>query len=99
MGTIEQRRKRAGLAVQARIAALHVTATDIARLAGVDPKTIRGLINGTSWPRTSTQARIEEALGWDEGEIVRRATSEDRPLAAYSTGELLSELCRRIGTD
>jgi hypothetical protein len=91
-----QWRKRAGEAVGARLDELHLSAARAARDAGVDPKTVRGLVNGGSWPTATTRDLIEGALGWPAGEIVRHAIDGDASLATYSTSELLTELCRRM---
>lgn len=89
-------RKRGAAAVAARIAALRTTAAAIARVAGVDPKTVRGLTNCEHWPTASTRARIEKALDWPAGEISRRAVGDHPNLASYDTIDLLAEVCRRI---
>lgn len=93
--TAEQR-KRVGLAVEVRIAGLRTTATAVARRAGVDPRTVQGLINGTSWPKAATRARISEALDWPAGELVRRATTSLTGLEAFSTRDLMVELWGRM---
>lgn len=91
-----QRRKLAGAAVGARLDELHLSAARVAHLAGVDPKTVRGLVTAESWPAAPTRTLIEEALGWPPGEIVRHAIAGDFSLAAYTTPELVAELCRRM---
>ena len=70
--TPEQRR-RAGRAVAERIREMNATISAVARAARVDPGTLWGLIGGRTWPRDAIQTRIEEALGWDLGEILVRA--------------------------
>jgi hypothetical protein len=89
-------RQRAAAAVEARIAALHTSATAVARRAGVDPKTVRGLISCAHWPTAATRARIETALDWPAGEITLRAVTNHDGLEAYDTVTLLAEVCRRI---
>jgi transcriptional regulator with XRE-family HTH domain len=91
----QQRRKRAGAAVGTRLDELHESAASLARRAGVDPKTIRSLIHGETWPTAKTRDRIEKALDWPGGTLIRRAMSEDDGLATHSTRELLLEVCRR----
>lgn len=95
----QQRRKRAGAAVGTRLDELHESAASLARRAGVDPKTIRGLINGETWPTAKTRGRIEKALDWPGGTLIRRAMSDGSGLATYSTRELLMELCRRTSSE
>jgi ribosome-binding protein aMBF1 (putative translation factor) len=97
----EQRRwrKLAGDAVRTRLDELQESAASLARRAAVDPKTIRSLINGESWPTAKTRGRIEKALDWPDGTMVRRAMSDDEGLAAYSTRELLLEVCRRTSSE
>lgn len=92
--TPEERRKRAGTAVAARIADLHTTAPAVARRAGIDARTLRNLINGKRWPRQSALDRLNEALHWPAGEIGRRAEARSE-LKHFSNRELIDELCRR----
>jgi plasmid maintenance system antidote protein VapI len=94
-----QRRKRAGAAVGHRLDELHLSAAQAARRAGVDPKTIRSLVHCESWPTARTRARIEQAVNWPAGEIMRHAADGDATLAAYTTGEILAELCRRVSNE
>jgi hypothetical protein len=89
-----EERRRAGAAVAARISDLHTNAAAVARRAGVDPRTVRRMIDGTTWPRQSVRDRINEALHWPPGEITRRAV-ELSGLAGYSSRVLIDELCRR----
>lgn len=90
----EQRRRRAGQAVATRIADLHTTAAAVARRAQVDPRTLRALIRGQRWPQQDVRDRINEALHWPPGEIVRRAEARIE-LKSFSARELIEELCRR----
>ena len=61
-----EQRQRAGRAVAGRIAEMRSTPAAVARAAGVDPKTVRSLINGTHWPCDETQSRVEAVLRWRE---------------------------------
>lgn len=74
------------------------TPAAIARAAGLDPKTVRSLIDGEHWPSDYTQSRVEAALRWSEGEIVRRAVRGgiDGALDALTDVELATELLRRL---
>lgn len=89
-----EEKRRAGRAVASRIAWLRTTVPAVARQAGVDPKTIRSLISGDTWPTARTRERINSALDWPRGELARRA-SDESGLATFETVQLLSELCRR----
>lgn len=42
---------------------------ELARRAGVDPKTMASVEAADRWPYGSTRAAIEDALGWDRGTI------------------------------
>lgn len=89
-------RKQAAAAIEARMTELRTTAAGVARRAGVDPKTLRALLAGESWPRSETRARLEAALGWGDGEIARQAMAGAQlSLEAVPTADLLAELCRR----
>lgn len=87
-------RERAGRAVAARIRELRTSPASVARAAGVDPRTVRGLLNGTRWPTAASRESIALALDWRPGEIVRRAHG-DPQLQGFTIRELLDELCRR----
>lgn len=52
-------------------------ATDLTRLAGVDPKTLRGLETGQRWPRDSSRGKIERALQWEPGTLDRLLAGEE----------------------
>lgn len=73
------------------------TPAALARMAGVDPKTVRNLIDGVSWPRSVNQAHIEDALRWRRGELAARAAnlSTATLLLALSDSALAAEMHRR----
>jgi predicted transcriptional regulator len=90
-------RQRAGAAVAARVDELNLTITGLAKRAGVAASTVRDLIRGRRWPRTQTLRSVEQALGWSVGTIARcaRPNATVNALAAFTTDELLGEICRR----
>lgn len=88
-------RKRAGAAVRDRLAARELTITDASQKAGIGARTLGALIAGERWPTAETRRRLEDALGWPEGELVRRARGERPSLSAYTNLELLAELMQR----
>ena len=94
--TPEQRR-RASLAVATRIKEMRATPTAVARVAGIDPKTLRTFLDGSSWPTNATQARLEEVLRWRPGELASRAMniSTASLLLELSDSDLAAELWRR----
>lgn len=87
---------RAGRAVAERIAELGMTVPELACKAGVDPSTVRRLINGRAWPHQSTRDRIMDALEWPRGELARRVWAGSIGLEAIPTYRLVEELHRRI---
>lgn len=89
-------RRRAGLAVSERIADRSLSIIETARAADVDPKTLRALINGTRWPTAHVLRRIETALSWPAGEIVRRGRDGVKSLRGYSERDLMAELMWRL---
>lgn len=91
----QEGRERAGAAVRDRITARGTTINRVARAAGIDPKTLRAVMDGKSWPRETTRHRLEAALDWPDGELMNRARGLRPSLAAYTTRELLTELERR----
>ena len=68
MNTEEQQRA-AGKAVAARRVELGMSAAELARDAGIDPKTIRSLERGERWPWDKKRAAIEKALQWRFGAL------------------------------
>jgi hypothetical protein len=94
--TPEQRR-RAGQAVASRIKEMQASPVSVARAAGIDPKTLRNLIDGRAWPTNATQGRIEEVLRWRQGELTARATNVSAAslLVELTDSEIAAELWRR----
>jgi predicted transcriptional regulator len=93
--TPEQRR-RAGLAVAARLRELNKTVPEVARHAGISPSTIRSLINGEHWPNPRTVESVHRVLGWPDDELLRRALDGDTRLHGFRTIDLVREVCRRL---
>lgn len=46
-----------------------LTETRLRAAAGVDRKTLLGLLDGDRWPQEETRLKIETALGWGAGGI------------------------------
>jgi hypothetical protein len=93
-----EERARAGRAVAQRIADLSLTFTAVTATAGIDPKTLRGIVSGARWPTAGVRVRVEQALDWPPGEILRRAGAEhssDSALDRFTSTELLVELLHR----
>jgi hypothetical protein len=93
-----EERARAGRAVAQRIADLSLTFTAVTSSAGIDPKTLRGIVTGARWPTAGVRVRVERALDWPPGEIMRRAGgshTSDSALGRFTTTELLAELLHR----
>ena len=88
-------RKRAGAAVRDRLTARELTIIEASRKAGVGARTLGALIAGERWPTTETRRRVEIALEWPDGELLRRARGERPSLSAYTNLELLAELIDR----
>lgn len=89
-------RRRAGLAVSERIADRGLSLAEAARTARVDPKTLRALVNGDRLPSAPVLRRIENALNWPAGEIIRRSRDGVESLRGYSERDLLAELQWRL---
>ena len=95
-----EEKARAARAVQSRMAERRLSPAAVQRAAGVDPKTLRALLRGDRWPTLPVRGRVERALGWEPGELLRRArgvmaTAPAAGLAGVSTDELLAEVVRR----
>lgn len=72
-------RQRAARAVTARRGQLGLTQQELADAAGVDIKTIGNLESRGRWPIARTRARIENALGWQAGEMQRISETAPEP--------------------
>jgi hypothetical protein len=76
-------------AVLARITELQTTPTGLARLAQVDPATVRDFLTGGHWPQSRTRGRLEAALEWPPGTIERIAAGTAISVSASGHGVLL----------
>lgn len=88
----EPARRRVSEALAGRMTALHLTVTDLAAKADVDPATIRRVLRGHTWPRQGTRRALEHALGWPVDEFARLATD---CLATAPCGDLRREFDQR----
>ncbi len=74
-----------------------MTQAELGAAAGVDTKTIGNLESRGVWPIARTRAKLEAALGWPVGEMVRIASAEDdRPVIPP---DLLALIRRRFPPD
>lgn len=89
-------RARAGGAVAERMKQLGLTTVQLAQKAGLDPGTVRSVIAGRRWPTEATREKIADALGWEVGDVARRAMSGHLALEQVPTAALIQELCRRF---
>lgn len=93
---VEQRR-RAGRAVENRIAELGATQEAVAKAAGVSLRTLHSVIHGEHWPTNAVRSRLEPVLRWRESEITRRALGDGTgSLAGFTDAELAKELAERL---
>lgn len=60
---------RARQAVSAELAARQRNPLWLTREAGIDAGTLADFLGGSRWPKTSTQGKVERALGWPPGSI------------------------------
>lgn len=58
-------------AVRDRMASLRIEPRDLARAAPADPDTVGDFLEGRRWPRLTTLAKLDVALGWGPGTIDR----------------------------
>jgi transcriptional regulator with XRE-family HTH domain len=91
-----EERRRAGGAVAERMQELGMTVQETADKAGLDPRTVRRLLAGETWPRDETRRRILAALDLPSGQLVRRIWASDVQLSDVPTAELAQELCKRL---
>ena len=75
--------------VRARMLERGLRNAALAREAGVDPGTVGDFINGTRWPYAPALARVERALGFEDGGLSRLASGQQPPIAPEAT--------RRVG--
>lgn len=71
--------RRASDAVAAWLAGHHRNPSWLVDATGVDPGTIGDFLNGSRWPKLSTQGRIEDAVGWPPGTIRRIGNGAEVP--------------------
>jgi len=88
---------RARQAVTAELAARHKNPMWLTRAAQIDPSTLADFMGGHRWPKTSTQGKIEDALGWEAGTINAIANGGEAPERTKATDDddlddLLDEL-------
>ena len=91
-----------GRLVARRRLELGMDAAQLARTAGVDPKTVASLEHGERWPRDRSRSSIEAALQWQIGSLDEmRAGGEPTPAAAdpldaYSLEYLAGYVARKL---
>lgn len=78
-GEIDPGVMRAGRAVAARRNELEITQRSLARDKVINAGTLIAFEKGRSWPRRSTLARLEKALDWPPGTIVRLRNGDPGP--------------------
>jgi hypothetical protein len=100
MGNMVENWELAREAVRRALAAKQWTVARLAREGGADPGTLGTFLSGTRSPQTSTQGKIEEALGWPPGtlrDIARQgesaAPAHDQP---GTPGRTLSVVPERV---
>lgn len=76
--------RAAAAAVEAAAGAKGWNVRDLAAAAGVDYGTAADLVGAKRWPRNTTRAAIEKALGWPAGSIARVADGDAAPGASSS---------------
>jgi hypothetical protein len=69
--TMNPDRDAAIAAVRDRMASLRTDPRDLARAAPADPDTVGDFLEGRRWPRLTTLAKMDVALGWEPGTIDR----------------------------
>jgi transcriptional regulator with XRE-family HTH domain len=78
-GVSETAARRVGQAIAERREELGLTQRFLAREKVVNASVLGNIEKGRSWPRSSTQARLEQVLRWPRGEISRIAAGEGAP--------------------
>src|SRR5262245_32144959 len=78
--------RRASDAVAAWLAGRHRNPGWLVDETGVDPSTIGDFLNGSRWPKLSTQGKVEAAVGWEPGTIRRIGNGADVPPFSETVG-------------
>jgi transcriptional regulator with XRE-family HTH domain len=73
---------------------LGLTQEALAVQAGVDPTTVNAFLNGRNWPQPRTRAKLEIALKWEVGTLLKIAKGEEPPRSLRDLG--VEELRRLI---
>lgn len=71
MSRVTDARYRALMDADAQRSALGLTYEDIAKV-GVAERSVGSWLRGESWPQGPNRAKLEHAIGWPDGELVRR---------------------------
>lgn len=91
-----EERRRAGRAVAERIERLGYTVPEVANASKIDARSLRALIAGQRWPTVAIRSRVEDAIEWPRGEILRQARDGLEALAVFTDAEIAAELLLRI---
>jgi lambda repressor-like predicted transcriptional regulator len=96
--TRDDRQNRARDAVRAEMLSREWGPTELAREAGVDVDTVSTFLDGETWPRPKTQARIERAIGWPPATIgkIERTGIVPELRASRSEVDLIRETAERL---
>lgn len=79
--------RRVGAIVQRRRLDLELSAAGLARKAGVNIRTLANLETGESWPRQTSRAKLERALGFPLGALEFLAESPGQGLLLEARAE------------
>lgn len=94
-----------GKLVKERRLQLKMSTPELARVAGVDPKTVRALESGERWPQDTSRAKIEKALGWAAGSLDDYAGGgqlriiEKGPAVGKVSGRFVPADIRKLATE
>lgn len=101
MASRDDRRDTARQAVAAQMADRGWDPVDLAREAKADLDTVTLFLNGSRWPKISTQGRIERALGWAPGSVaaIERTGRMPELRSERSEVDLIREVADRLPRD
>lgn len=92
-------RQAVARAVDAALARLGWTASDLTRETGLDPGTVGDFLNAGRWPQAPTRGKIERALGWEYGRIKLIAEGVDPGEVPDPTDRRAPDIAELLASD
>lgn len=86
-GMSREDRQRVADLVRARRGKLDLSQEELAAKAGVSLRTVTNIESGRTWPIATNRSKLEGALGWADGDLVRIGRGGEPSVAAAEAEE------------